>query len=249
MADEASKLTREVAKRLEQHVVLCVVFAAVITGCSGHDSGPSVTESTASALAVVELPTPPLDVRNYLTSGTYPQVSGGDARLKRVNSEIRSAVVGAQREYAQEVMRRWGASMPQLFEGDYPYAGVYTTSPRSNLISASTVVVSALVPLRATAPGGTGGSTWISVTVAVRSGTRIGIADLFAQPDHGLRTLAAAARKKVVTTNACVRASVFDPIGGEVSARGFFPTAENYRHFALVPGGIVVGLTGSFRAG
>ena len=193
-----------------------------------------------SPLVVVEARTPPLRVPNYRTSGTYPQVSGGHVGPKAVNAALRDALLNAQRRYAAFVRREYMSSMPELFRRAYRYSGTYTTSPKLSLISASTVVVSALIPVRELLPGGTGGATWLSVTVQVPSGAPVGIRGLFSQPAGGLRALASAVRKKVLATNSCIRASNRGP-GRAINARGFAPTARNYRYFALTAEGFVVG--------
>jgi hypothetical protein len=177
---------------------------------------------------------------NYRTSGTYPQVSGGKVRLEAVNAALRDAVLRAQRRYAAFVRREYMPSMPELFGPGYRYSGTYRTSPRLSLISASTVVVSALIPVLEVLPGGTGGATWLSVTVRVPSGAPVGIRGLFSQPARGLRALAAAVRRKVLATNSCIRASNRGP-GRAINARGFAPTPRNYRYFSLTAKGFAVG--------
>jgi hypothetical protein len=202
--------------------------------------GTAGARSSVSPLAVVKARTLPLRLPNYRTSGTYPQVSGGQVDLKAVNAALRGAVLSAQRRYAAFVRREYMSSMPQLFRRGYRYSGTYTTSPRLRLISASTVVVSALIPVREVLPGGTGGDTWLSVTVQVPSGAPVGLRGLFSQPDRGLRALASAVRRTVLATNSCVRASNRGP-GRVINARGFAPTPTNYRYFALTAQGFAVG--------
>ena len=222
-------------------VILLIGMTACGSGSSSDSSGSAVAPSSVSPLAVFESPTPPLQVPNYRTSGTYPQVSSSKVRLKAVNAALRNGVLRAQRQYAAFVWREYGSAMPELFRPNYPYSGEYRTSPMLSLISASTVVVSALIPVRQLLPGGTGGATWLSVTVQVPSGAPVGIRDLFAQPARGLRALATAVRRKVLSTNSCIRASFRDPVGGALNARGFDPTPSNYRYFALTASGLAIG--------
>jgi hypothetical protein len=108
-------------------------------------------------------------------------------------------------------------------------------------MSASTTVASALIGVRRVLPGGTGGGTWLSVTVEVSTGARVGVRDLFSEPARGLGALAEAARRNLVSTNPCIRASVNAPRVGPIYARGFAPTVGNYQHFALTPRGLLVG--------
>jgi hypothetical protein len=219
-----------------------LVVAATACGSGSSARVPETREarSGVSPLPVAQARTPPLRLPNYRTSGTYPRVSGGQVELGAVNAAIRRAVLGVQHRYAAFVRREYISSMPQLFRRGYRYSGTYRTSPRLSLISASTVVVSALVPVREVLPGGTGGATWLSVTVRVPSGAQVGLRRLFAQPDRGLRALASAARRTVLATNRCVRASNRGP-GRAINARGFAPTPRNYRYFALTAQGFAVG--------
>jgi hypothetical protein len=225
---------------------LPVILVIGVIGCGEESVGdpgrPGVAAvNRVTPLRVVESPTPPLRVPNYRTSGTYPQVASNRVELKPVNRALRNAVLRAQREYGELVRRTWGSSMPELFQPNYRYSGEYRTLRPLKLISASTVVVSVLVPIRRRAPGGTGGATWLSITVQVPSGAPVGIRDLFAEPSRGLQALATAVRKKVLSTNSCIQASFTDPVGAELNARGFAPTPRNYRYFALAPTGLAVG--------
>jgi hypothetical protein len=110
-----------------------------------------------------------------------------------------------------------------------------------HLISASTIVVSALIPTLELFPGGNDGQGFLSLTVRVPSGSPVAIGDLFEQHSHGLRVLAEAFRKRVVATNSCVARDLRSPVAGDLDSRGFAPTASNYRHFALTSRGVAVG--------
>jgi hypothetical protein len=219
---------------------LLVAATACGSGSSAGTHGGGPATSRSSPLVVVEARTPPLRVPNYRTSGTYPQVSGGQVGLKAVNAALRNALLSAQRRYAAFLRREYMSSVPQLFRPGYRYSGTYRTSPKLSLISASTVVVSALVPVREVLPGGTGGDTWLSVTVRVPSGAPVGLRGLFSQPAQGLHSLASAVRRTVLAKNSCVRASNRGP-GRAINARGFAPTPKNYRFFALTARGFAVG--------
>src|SRR2546429_5949289 len=101
-------------------------------------------------------------------------------------------------------------------------------------MSASTVVVSALLPAtREVFPGQSGGDDWLAMTVRVPSGTRVTITDLFKSPDRGLHVLAAAWKARIRRT------------GGGPCPHGYrevhAPTARDYRAFALTPTGLAVG--------
>jgi hypothetical protein len=232
------------SRRIELLIFVVIFPLGVSAFTGGSRGGPRVAvvgSNKVFALSVSNVSTPPFQMRNYRTSGTYPQVFRTDMDLKAVNTAIRDGVLAAQRSYAR-LVRPMEAKMPQLFRPSYPYSGVYATSPRLRLISASTVVVSALIPLRRVLPGGNGGATWIAVTVQVPSGSAIGIRELFAQPSRGLAALADAVRTRVLSSNNCIRASVQNPVVGALNARGFNPTVSNYQYFALTTRGLAIGL-------
>ncbi|MFL5962157.1 MAG: RsiV family protein [Gaiellaceae bacterium] len=62
--------------------------------------------------------------------------------------------------------------------------------------------------------------------------------ELFANQSDGLGTLAAAARRGVLSQDSCVRNGIRQTRSYE---KGFKPTFANYRHFALTKRGLVVG--------
>jgi hypothetical protein len=51
------------------------------------------------------VPTPPLRVPGYDTSGTYPQVKGRNVDLRAVNAALRAAVLADQRAYTPYARR------------------------------------------------------------------------------------------------------------------------------------------------
>ncbi len=204
-------------------------------GANGEERG-----NEPAALYVIQRPTPLLRVPNYRTAGTFPQVFSGDgANVEAVNVTLRKTILEDQRRYGRRFRAVWESRIPKALQETYP--GIYKTSFSSNLISASTVVVSALVPLLELFPAGNDGSTWVAFTVRVPSGETVTINDLFADPARGLTALASAARKEVLSANSCVRRSVEEPVAGPLVARGFDATPENYRHFALIAEGFAIG--------
>jgi hypothetical protein len=189
----------------------------------------------ASPLRVVPRPTPPLRVPHYRTRGTYPQLSDHGIDLRRVNAALRNTVLAEQRRYARVALEQEARSPDPIRLG---YKGLFETSTVPRLISANTVGVSALIPVDEIFPGGHEAGYWLSVTVLVPSGTRVRLPDLFTNRNAALRAIAAAARKTLVRQNSCVRADLArDPR----HARGFAPTATNYRHFALTTRGLTIG--------
>jgi hypothetical protein len=210
-------------------VLAGLALALLVTGaaCGGGSHRDAERSRTVSALTVVEARTPPLQVPQLDTSGTYPQVTGANVDLRAVNAALRAAVLADQRTYAPYARRE----KPGVV---YRERGVYRTAVDQRHISASTVVVSALLPLtRELFPGQHEGDGWLAMTVRVPSGRRVTISDLFKNPARGLRALAAAWKAKIRRTpgRPCLR----------IYPSQYRPTVANYRAFALTPSGIAVG--------
>jgi hypothetical protein len=91
------------------------------------------------------------------------------------------------------------------------------------------------------------------MTVLVPSGARVSIRELFAPRSHGLNALAKAVKASVVANDKCIRQSLRDRVIGRDSARGFAPTARNYRYYALAVNGLIVGFpvghVGAYQCG
>jgi hypothetical protein len=171
------------------------------------------------------VPTPRFPVRRYDTTGTYPQVRDGGVDVAAVNAALLEAIRADQREYTPRARRNVARTVPNA-------RGIYSTSVDRRLVSASDVVVSALLPATKLYPAGTQGKTWVAATVEVPSGRAVGIEELFAEPRRGLRTLARAWLGRARRTWAPCMRLVPDE---------FRPTAANYRYFALTPRGLAVG--------
>jgi hypothetical protein len=227
-----------------------------LVGLSGAVALGSVTGSptraargrTATVPRVTPLPLSPrsipaLRLPNYKTVGSYPQVRGPATTVRLVNVALRASVVQAQREYVRLIRRQYGSS-PAFLSPNYRYRGLYRTSLRRDLLSASTASVSALVPLRRLLPGGNGGATWIAMTVRVPSGVHVGLKDLFAQPQRALVVVARAAERDATARSKCVRRSLQDGALGPRHKRGFAPLSRNYRYFALTASGFAIGFPG-----
>jgi uncharacterized protein YecT (DUF1311 family) len=179
-------------------------------------------------LTVVAAPTPRFPVPGYDTSGTYPQVRGGGLNPRAVNAALHTAVLADQRAYAPYARKE----KPRV---QYRQHGVYRTAINRSLVSASTVVVSALLPAtREVFPGQNGGDDWLGMTVRVPSGARVRITDLFAKVDQGLRVLATEWKARIRRTDGAPCPRVYQ--------EQYTPTVEHYRNFALTPGGIAVGV-------
>ncbi len=188
-----------------------------------------------SPLTLASAPTPRFQVARYDTSGTIPQLGGTGAAA--VNVLLRAVVLDDQRKYAVAARK-----VVSWLSPSYPNRGVYETSVVPRLVSGSTVVASALFPVRALYPGGNDGDRWLSLTVEVPTDRVVEVSDLFLRPASGLKTLAAAARKRLLATNRCVA----DGVRREPELRSTFddgtrPTPENFAHFALTPAGLAIG--------
>jgi hypothetical protein len=110
-----------------------------------------------------------------VTSGSIPAVPG----YPGVTAALRGAVVADERAYAKTVPRAVNSC-----------SGVYDVRIDRALLSASTVVVSALLPHTALYPCGNDGQGWISATVLVPSGRRVRFAQLLSDRGGGVEDVA-----------------------------------------------------------
>lgn len=180
-------------------------------------------------LQVISVPTPPLPVRRYDTSGTFPQVRLPGFDLRAVNAGLQAGVLADQHDYAPSAQKAAAIASSQC-------RGIYKTSVARLWLSASSVVVSSLMPATQLYPCGNEGRGWVAVTVLVPSGKRVTIADLFADSRRALPALRNAwyARLKFAKPGfwrSCVR-------GYQAHYRA---TAANLRYFALTPRGLALG--------
>lgn len=175
------------------------------------------------SLTLVGAATPCLPVQGDATSGSYPAVLGVSKGAARANIALRRAVVSDQLGLAQSVkrhlVRRGG--------------GIYETAIDPDLVSASTTVVSALIPALKPYPGGAEGRTWIATTVEAQSGRTIGLAEILGHASLALSRLVRTweSRPRAVTLSARVAR---DPAA-------YTPTLGHYRLFALTPAGLAFG--------
>jgi len=199
-------------------VAVYVLSASAALGEAGH-------AHAITSLRVVQAPTPRFTVPRYDTSGTYPQVQGGSTSLIAVNHALRQAVLDEQQSYA--------VSARKAVRTGNPYRGVFRTGVVRRFLSASTSVVSALIPLRELYPGGNDGDGWIAVTVRVPSGKGVGLGQLFNDPAAALPRLAGVWLGRLTDGERthCV-----------ANYLGFYsPSLRHYRNFALTPTGIAIG--------
>jgi pimeloyl-ACP methyl ester carboxylesterase len=175
------------------------------------------------------VPDPPLGP-DFTTSGDYVQVSGA-AGLGTVNAELRELIINDQ------------AALRAL-EKNYPPhegpPGIYSSEPRQGQISASSAVVSALIPAASATPdAATLIQHWVSGTYLVPSGTPVSLPSLFTSLPQGLQALARFAKAGLLATNGCVRQ--FNTEVGSTGDAGFAPTRSDYQYFAMMPAGLAIG--------
>jgi hypothetical protein len=224
-----------VSAHLASLVVSPICAFALLSGCGSSSVDTSEASrgtktggggARAEPLRVITAPTPRFRVPRYDTSGTFVQVRDTALDLGAVNAALRQAILEDQSKYAPTA-RKHANEAPRR------YRGVYKTSVDRRLLSASTVVVSALLPAVKLYPGGNQGRGWVAATVRVPSGKAVTITALFAEPAKGLRVLARTWKARVRRTAMarCLRIVPSD----------YRPTARNYRHFALTTRGLAVG--------
>jgi len=148
-------------------------------------------------LTVFEAPVPPLGVRHVYSSGVYPHVRGAGIDLRAVNAALREAGVADERSfrpYARKERREIERQRPKTVYFDS--RGRYLMWIDRSLVSASTVVVSALLPATSEVfEGQEGDDSWLPMTFFVPSGRRVRITDLFGNIDQALLVLQRAWRR------------------------------------------------------
>ncbi len=234
-------------------------FGGIALGCGGdskesRSSGTISTErpetstlplSNARALRVSYVAIPPLPrVLKYQTFGVLPQVSNPGIDLSAVNAALRKAIIDHQRRYTRSILR-FLKEMPDkspirgTYEAYVPGPNPSNPGLERDLISASTTVVSAIIPICTRLSGQNGSCQgFISVTVQVPSGRLVTIDDLFAKPRHGLSALAVAFRKRAAAYGGCFRSFL------RIFPEWFFPIEKNYQQFALTRRGLAIGWPG-----
>lgn len=179
--------------------------------------------SRVHRFTLISASTPCLPGSNYLTSGNYPNVRGNSKQAARTNIALHRAVITDQRRYARST--RWDTTSKG--------GGLYETGINQSLTSASTVVVSALIPTIELYPGSTVGQTWASATVDVRSGRAVSLRQLLANPTIALPVLARDWRDRL-------RHTMLWPYVAEDTA-SYTPSFAHFRYFALTPTGLAFG--------
>jgi hypothetical protein len=203
-------------------IALCVALTVV-----GVAASVTVAARVVAPLRVTAARTPPVAVNRIQTVGVYPHVAGVRYDLRATNASLDAILRADQRRFAKTA-RREQRGLPTRDRG------LYRTAIDGRYLSASSVVVSALLPVTGEVfPGQPGGDGWLGMTVRVSSGKAVRLSAIFAEPSRGLNALAAAWRAQIRATDAapCLR----------LYARIYSATVPNYRAFALTRHGIAVG--------
>jgi hypothetical protein len=161
-------------------------------------------------------------------------VSDHGVALASVNRKLLGAVLAEEAVWRQITLSAYrnNPAMRQAIQ-----MGIFRTSIDLRLVSASTRVVSVLMPEVAMIPNGTGGETWLSITVQVPSGEMIRLRDLFARGD-GLRVLAQTVFRQIEAASRCFASEGRLYHGLE---DGFSPAWSHYRYFSLTASGLAIG--------
>jgi hypothetical protein len=219
---------RHLVKRVERATspsrrVLAVFFAAL--ALAAVTAVAELGRTRVRRLTLVSASTPCFPVDGYVTSGVYPNVRAGSQRAVRANIALRRAVATDQRRYASSASRHQVSNR----------SGIYETAIDRGLTSASTIVVSALIPAVERYPGQNAGQTWISATVDVQSGRTVSLRQLLANPSLALPVLVGDWKARLRHTMLWSSVAV-DP--GD-----YTPSFAHYRYFALTPTGLAFGFS------
>lgn len=199
-----------------------LVLAVAASGCGGHPHAAATAQ--ASPVGIVSAATPRFPVAHFLTLGIFPQARDGKLALGAVNGALSAAIVSDQRAFARHYLKRTSGRRPPR------HAGFYETELDRTLVSASTVVVSALLPraqdILPAQPPTSGLRGWLGITVRVPSGKRVSLPDLLTRRAEALRVLEARIR------------SDHDLVQ---SVRQHPAAALANPQFALLPSGLAIG--------
>jgi hypothetical protein len=209
-------------------LLLAAGIAAVVASSAGaRDTGNEHSQiAPVVALAVHNVATPRLPVPRYDTSGSIPQVTDEGTDLRAVNAALRGAVLRDQRAYIPSARN-------SAKHAGHSCRGIYNVDVDRRLVSASSVVVSALLPARHLYPCGNDGNGWLSITVRVPSGEPVTLARLFRDPrGEGLFQLGGA-WFRVITRDWRIQCVIKDLAACK-------PTLRNYQYFALTPRGLAL---------
>jgi hypothetical protein len=113
-------------------------------------------------------------------------------------------------------------------------------------MSASTTVVSMLIPTLDIPPAGNDGAIWLDVTLTVPQAVAVHYRDLFSATSASLRAVARILRRESVRQSVCIRSALADPTT-KYFAAAFAP---GYAHaFGLTSHGLVIGFSNGEATG
>lgn len=214
-------------------VVSCLALAGIYIAIRSTSNRPG---DGTSALQYEPVVVPTMSAE-FNPTGTYPQITG-QRGLEKVNAAIRDAIVADQNRLWER--RDTYAEYAKGEKGDY------FILDEGRYVSASSAIVSILLPVNQSLPGSRHSSSWVSVTVVVPSGDRVELTDLLLDPVKGLDFVARATIEHYLAdSESCVYANMIS--GGPIS--GLDPTIDNYGRFALMPSGLVIGFEAGQIAG
>jgi hypothetical protein len=211
-------------------VAVCGTFAVVGLGACGGgargDAGSGRTSMRVRPLEVRELRAPRL--HDLTASGRYPEVLDDVGwNLAPVKAALRNAVL---RDEARVLSYGWGLAHGR---------GRYRVGVNATWISASTRVVSVLLPELSYVPGQGGvDQEWIALTLRVPSASRVRLRALFDEPAQVAAVLADQA-----LTNRCIAVAQRRGFGG------IHVKLSDYSAYALTPSGLAVGFGTGVVAG
>jgi hypothetical protein len=167
--------------------------------------------------------------RGFTVAGSLPQLRHAGASETAINERLRWVV-------EQGIAQAEASVRPT--SGRFAGGGEFTITPDRSLISANSVLVSALLPVTASRPYGTSSPYWLSVTITVSSPkSAVSISNVITAAGFGL--LAKSLRERL-QGNKCV-----EQLAGNDLSRASAPMASSFRQFAMLPAGLAVGFPAS----
>jgi hypothetical protein len=221
-----------------------ILAGSAATSSASTDSGRALPKSIATALQVIQVPAPPLPVPEYRyrTTGTYPQVVGAPSA---VNEGLTRAMLAHERDYVVDGIYRTYGRHYKGFEMS-PSPGIFRANwssfwSRTEFTSASTGVVSVMIPMLELYPGGNDGDVWMGATVRVPSGSPVYLRDILGRPKQAIPAIGDLARARLSHTDKGVHYRLTSKMDREFVVRSFAPRAKHAVRWALTPTGLALG--------
>lgn len=209
--------------------VVATLFVAVVALCAGG-SWQALAADKPIPLRPSFVGVPAFAVGGYATRGRLIQVRHSSLDLRRTNRALRQAIVDDQRAF--EPYARRAAKVASK-----GHRGLYSVNVEPSFVSASSRVVSALLPSIHRPVGNQHGKDWIGVTVLVPSGRRLFIADVVETDRVTLRALA----RLIGSTQRRSDPEFWSFCGPEKYPSTYRPTVNGLSDVAFVPSGLAFG--------